>query len=150
MTALKTTTFVRILIGPVCSLLIKRICIILRNVLSQKWLKIQNAIYSQYYFQRFRTNCLFNCIACCARQGKIHFTPALEDVGTLPPSGSISRRFCPYLLFSSLAHFLQIIFGIVQPSISWLSSGSFSVWDMPKHFLDNSFVWHFFNVFYPS
>ena len=70
-TSLKTTTFVRILIGPVCLLWIKRICIILRNGLSQKWLKIQNPIYSQYYSQSFRTNCLFNCVACCTRQGMI-------------------------------------------------------------------------------
>ena len=57
------------------------------------------------------------------------------------PSGSISRRLYPCLFFpASNTRFLHIVFSIVQPSLSWLSKGPFSFWDIlffffPKFFL---------------
>ena len=57
------------------------------------------------------------------------FFPTYSTVhaGPWPPLGSISRRLYSYLHLSSVCNisFLQIIFGIVKPSLSWLSNGPF-------------------------
>jgi hypothetical protein len=43
-------------------------------------------------------------------------------------------------------HFFQIIFSTVQPSLSWLSNGRFSLWHILKHLIHSSFFWHYFHM----
>jgi len=52
--------------------------------------------------------------------------------------GLLHYQFPGISLPTCNTHFLQIIFSIIQPSLSWLSSGPFLLWDILNQFLHTS------------
>ena len=58
------------------------------------------------------------------------------------PAVTIPSHFSP----ASNTSFLQIIFNIVQPSLSWFSNGLFSIWDIHKHSRRSALLWRSFHT----